>query len=379
MLIFLFSKCNRMISHILKDILKKMLFNSLTYEKALTGDLAPFSPFSFLPPITDEKGFYLGVDEIKRPVFLDVSRLPSLHGIILGTTGSGKSTLARHLALEANKHGIKVWIIDPHGEIAYEKVVVKLLKGVLLDLSVEGFDIFNPSGWVPEDYFHTLAEIAVTSYQLPDFLVFDLQKTLLDIYTDSNQPKLLAVPQIRGLVENILSFLGKKRISNLIDKNVYVTFRGRKGRLSLNRQRLGLLSLLARLDGEMMKNANNTKTKLMIIVDEAHDLFKLREGSFLSQLYRESRKFGYSIVSLVQIPGFLPPDIYSLAGFMIFLSGPKEYVEELKLVSYLRKENLEWLLYSVKGNAVLVKQGDPRPRNIILRICKQVIDENNHS
>lgn len=360
-----------MISRLLRYVLKNMLLNSLAYEKALTGDLAPFSPFSFLPPMVDEEGFYLGVDEIKRLVFLDISKLPSLHGIILGTTGSGKSTLARHLALEANKHGIKVWIIDPHGEGAYEKIVVEFLRGVLFDLSVEGFDVFNPSGWVPEDYFQTLAEIAVTSYQLPDFIVFDLKKALLEIY-NNDRPGSLEDPQIRGLVDSILSFTGDKRVSSLINQNVYVTLRGKKGRMSLGRQRLGLLSLLARLDGEMRKKADST-TKLMIVVDEAHDLFKLRGGSFLSQLYRESRKFGYSIISLVQIPSFLPPDIYVLAGFMIFLSGPKEYVEELKIVSYLRRENLEWLLYSVKGNAVLVRQGDPRPRNIILKLHKEAL------
>ncbi len=331
---------------------------------ALSGDLAAFTPFALFPPEVDEKGWFLGRDELGRPIFLDVEKLPSMHGVVLGTTGSGKSTLARHISLEAWKSGVNVWVIDPHGEEEYRRLIVERMGGVEIDLSMQGFDVTNHEGWVLGDYAQTLAEIVASSYGVPAMFSFSLKDGIL---------RYLSRGERDALLSPLLSFNGELRISELVGKNVYVTMRGEKGRVSLQRMRIGVQVLLARLDGIMRSRAPTHAAKLLIVVDEAHNLFQLYEGSFLSQLYRESRKFGYSILSLVQIPSFLPEDIYSLAGFMVYLSGPKEYVEELARYSYLTRENIEWLLYRVRGNAVLTRQGDPRPRNIVLEPAPEAL------
>lgn len=334
--------------------MEEVFTSALPGIQALTGDLAPFTPFTLYPPRLDSKGFYLGRDNIDRPVYLDIDALPSLHGVILGTTGSGKSTLARHIALEAWKKGIKVWVIDPHGEAQYRRIILERMGGKELDLSVNGFDVLNHQGWVRGDYAQVLSEILVASYSLPEAFVFEVKKRVLDLYMSGTEDPLL---------DPLLSFQGDEEVSSLVTQNLYVTMRGLGGRLSLQRMRVGAQVLLARLDGIMRSTPPSHTTRLLIIMDEAHNLFQLYNGSFLSQLYRESRKFGYSILSLVQIPSFLPADIYALAGFMVYLSGPKEYVEELARYSYLTRDNIEWLLYRVRGNAVLSRQGDPRPRN----------------
>ena len=44
------------------------------------------------------------------------------------------------------------------------------------------------------------------------------------------------------------------------------------------------------------------------------------------------------------------------------LHGPKPYVDTLATLYGLTQSEREHLLYSVKGNALLVRQGDPRPR-----------------
>jgi len=53
---------------------------------------------------------------------------------------------------------------------------------------------------------------------------------------------------------------------------------------------------------------------------------------------------------------------WSPAVFSVLLSGPKPYVDTLATLYGLTQSEREHLLYSVKGNALLVRQGDPRPR-----------------
>lgn len=338
--------------------------STLSDAKTLTGDIAQFTPFVLYPPQVDESGIYLGRDVLERPVYLDIEKLPSFHGVILGTTGSGKSTLARHISLEAWRKGIKIWVVDPHGEEEYRRLVLDIMGGTELDLSAEGFNILDHTGWVLDDYAQVLAEITISSFSLPSFLIFEAKRAILEYYETG---------VAEGWIEPLLSFQGQRSVEELVESPVYVTMRGSGGRLSLQRMRVGALTLLARLDGIMRTRPPSHGVELLVVMDEAHNLFKLHEGSFLSQLYRETRKFGYSILSLVQIPSFLPEDIYALAGYAIYLSGPKEYVEEITRYSYLTRENIEWLLYRVRGNAVLARQGDPRPRNIILDIDPAVI------
>ncbi len=69
------------------------------------------------------------------------------HQYILGATGSGKSTLIINEVLDAFRQGICTWIMDPHGDLAYdivESVYPEDLGRVLLfDLLKVGFSL-NP-------------------------------------------------------------------------------------------------------------------------------------------------------------------------------------------------------------------------------------------
>jgi DNA helicase HerA-like ATPase len=44
------------------------------------------------------------------------------HFYCLGSTGTGKSTLIKNTVLDAFRQGICTWIIDPHGDLAYDIV-----------------------------------------------------------------------------------------------------------------------------------------------------------------------------------------------------------------------------------------------------------------
>ena len=69
------------------------------------------------------------------------------HQLVIGGTGSGKSTLITNEVLDAFRHGLCVWVLDPHGDLAYdivESVYPEDLGRVLLfDLLKVGFSL-NP-------------------------------------------------------------------------------------------------------------------------------------------------------------------------------------------------------------------------------------------
>jgi len=69
------------------------------------------------------------------------------HQYVLGATGSGKSTLIINEVLDSFRQGLCTWILDPHGDLAYdiaEAAYPEDLRNVLLfDLLKVGFSL-NP-------------------------------------------------------------------------------------------------------------------------------------------------------------------------------------------------------------------------------------------
>ena len=87
------------------------------------GELLAYSlDFSFFTPLAIKRhlfrtGIRIGVGEDGEEIYIDLMALPNGHGIYVGSSGSGKSLFARHVALQAALGlGLKVVIIDPHGE-----------------------------------------------------------------------------------------------------------------------------------------------------------------------------------------------------------------------------------------------------------------------
>jgi DNA helicase HerA-like ATPase/DNA-binding PadR family transcriptional regulator len=81
-----------------------------------------------------------------KKVFISLDDLYR-HQFCIGSTGSGKSTLITNEVLDAFRQGLCTWILDPHGDLAYdivEAVYPEDLRNVLLfDLLKVGFSI-NP-------------------------------------------------------------------------------------------------------------------------------------------------------------------------------------------------------------------------------------------
>lgn len=345
----------------------------------LTGDIIPLTPFAVLTPSLDKEGIIVGKDEFNRKVYLDIDKLPNSHGIITGTTGSGKSTLARSLAFKIYKEkGIKIIFIDPHGEHA--SFVRDVLKGKIIDLkNIPG--IMDNQCYTPIDWSNELSSIFSNVYNLTDFQTYILQQAFLEaldkgslenvpLYIKKNFYLSPLVKELFFKINPILSIFNTDiEISQILEEDAIdlSLFSLQNKELS----RLAMLIVLNQIDMYMKCKGVRNKIDTVVIVDEAHRIFTLGTRNVLVRAYQETRKFGYSFWSINQLPGQIPYELYQLAGFLFFLPGPVEYVKELESIAMLTEEDRDFLLYSIKGSAVFIKQGDPRPLRIILENIKE--------
>jgi len=160
---------------------------------------------------------------------------------------------------------------------------------------------------------------------------------------------------------------GSSTIDVLAGRSVYFYF-GRE--TNEGYMRLAFLSLLTLLKGYMRSRGDRHTFEHMVVLEEAHEVIA---SSLLAGMYSATRKFGYTILAVSQIPENLDPAVYKLAGFTILMSGPESYVYTLQHLYSLTQDEAEHLLYGVRGNALLVRQGDPRPRKIRIKPHPQAL------
>lgn len=358
-------------------LLRHLIGSLKPRSMALAGDLMPLMPQSVVPPAEEEGDVLLGFDEYGRAVYLDFSKLPNAHSVITGTTGSGKSTLARSLALSLAEKEVNILFIDPHGEHAK---FVEELGGVVLSVAVQPPDILDQSGFSSEDWSELLssllAEVTGVGGFLGSMLKPAIRRAVEEGEIGAALRALSPTPALLEAVRPVLEPLArpKLKLEALLEAGVPICLVLReRGRLAIEqRAKFVACTLLAQVQGIMSSRGIRHRPELIVVIDEAHKLLALSSNPVL-RAYQETRKFGFGFWSLTQLPGLMPLEIYQLVGFSLFLGGSKEYVEELSALAFLTDADREWLLYGVRGYAVLVRQGDPRPRRIKLAVRKEAM------
>lgn len=355
------------------------------YEVALTGDILPLNPLAVLRPLEERRGILVGYDEFKSAVFLDLEQLPNSHGIITGTTGSGKSTLARTLAMRAReKYGLSVVFIDPHGE--HEAFVEKSMGGAIVDAKLNVPDItreysYEPKYWAEEvsGAIKSIAGLTETQrYMLTDALLAgiregDVGKSLEILKSRATN---ILVGELCSKAERFLSVFSSSKLdigSVIAEGAVDLTFRG--GGKAVGEDVSTFLSwiFMAQVESFMKSKGIRDKPELLVIIDEAHRFFQLGKKNTIVRAFQETRKFGFGYIVVNQLPAQIPIELYQLAGYSFFLPGPVEYVRELEPVTLLTDEDRDYLLYGIKGTAIFIRQGDPRPRRIRLDVAREAL------
>ncbi|QOJ79653.1 ATP-binding protein [Infirmifilum lucidum] len=326
----------------------------------LAGDVMPLvSPLSVIAPSEDTSGLFLGEDDRGRRIFLNPERLPNMHGVIVGSTGVGKSTLARHLILEARQLGIRSWVIDPHGEEAYARLFHKTVV-----FTKDKVDVLHAPGWDALEYASELGRYVERIYgfrgarnMIRNVIASCIRHGGLEPLRELSDLD----PDIKRLYDDLTSIHGEgEKIEELARRNAYFTLP-----LMTSRElaALAIQVLLLLLQGFMRSQGARHRLELLIILEEAHVL-----SPYLLSLFKEVRKWGYSIVAVSQLPREFDPRIFQLAGFVLALSGPESYVRDIEAIFFVTGDERDHILYSPRGTALFFRQGDPRPRKIFLKL-----------
>ena len=346
-------------------------FNRLGEKKilAFSGDILPLT-FSMAVSSEEREGFFLGVDDNGRRIYLNPSKLPSFHGVIVGPTGSGKSTLARSLALEALDRGVKVVYIDPNGEC---RILCKFMEdSAVVDLSRNFFDPFS-SFSSREDLAEAVASALVLVRGFGQETYSFLKSMILDtsIGSLSELYEVVAVKAhgLKGAFSFLRKFRGGVSLKEILAADyTAVAFPG----ISPVEEQFTTLVLLEALRVYHVRRGVCHKLFRLIFIDEAHRLVGFPGGqNVLVKAFCEARKFGEGFVPVAQVPHMLPADLFVNAAFVIAFCGPSKYVRSLESLLELDEYTRDYLRFNARGRGIIKVQGEPYARRVSFQPRKE--------
>ncbi|SNZ13901.1 helicase HerA domain-containing protein [Hydrogenobacter hydrogenophilus] len=285
----------------------------------------------------EKKAFVGKILNTDVDVYVDITKVSSMHMAVIGTTGAGKTTFIRRLIEHAQSEGIQFFVIDVFGEY-YEKLKVNKerieyvkIPYTLFPIQAEDLkDILRAYGIGIEE--RTTEEKAFFT-NLRKYLKPDLE---LICYKEMNLEELLISSAPTSLKSHVKDFLnalmrdfGPASVKN--QKDVYFMLleglRSNKDivvfdfkdvlNLDARTNMVGLLMkevfILSRLDGK----------KRLVILEEAHNFapergaldvpFGRENLSYLmaKRIALEGRKFGVGLIAITQRPANISKYILS--------------------------------------------------------------------
>ncbi|GBC88808.1 hypothetical protein HRbin13_00939 [bacterium HR13] len=276
-----------------------------------------------------EKKAYVGrLLNTNLNVYLDITKISSMHMAVIGTTGAGKTTFVRRLIEHSDGNDVKFFVIDVFGEY-YEKLMVDKERIEQIKIPYTLFPIHTDD---IKDLFKSYgADIGEKSLEEKAFFM-TLRRSLkpdleLISYKEKSLEELLlssSPPSLKSEVEDFLTILkrdfGDSSIKNQVDiyhmlkKGLYsdkdIVLYDLKDVLNLDARIniVGLLMkeifILSRLDGK----------RRMIVLEEAHNFAPERGAldipfgrenisyTMTKRIALEGRKFGVGLIAITQRP-----------------------------------------------------------------------------
>jgi len=270
-------------------------------------------------------------------VYIDITKVSSMHMAVIGTTGAGKTTFIRRLIEHAQNEGIQFFVIDVFGEY-YEKLKVNKesieyikIPYTLFPIQAEDLkDILRTYGIGLEE--RTTEEKAfftnLRKHLKPDLELICYKEMNLEDLLISSAPASLK-SHVEDFLNTIMRDFGSASVKN--QKDVYLMLL--KG-LSSNKNIVifdfkDVLNLYARINmaGLLMKEvfilSRLDGKKRLVILEEAHNFapergaldvpFGRENLSYLmaKRIALEGRKFGVGLIAITQRPANISKYILS--------------------------------------------------------------------
>ncbi|WP_069806899.1 ATP-binding protein [Vulcanisaeta thermophila] len=283
----------------------------------------------------------LGRDRENRDLTIDLDALPSGHALVVGPTGMGKTWTVSTILYRLMKSGIKVLILDPHGE--YLRI-----PGIEpIDATKTFINIFELDGVTDIERIDRIANTFTTVFGVdPNSLIPALRTLYLDdTYHDFHEAmrKLrLEVEDTRtGLVlDKIMSYLGDAKIVGTPEllNNKALLFTNTRPVPDI--MEFMMLNIIDHTYTYTMSRNIGEHLQQLLVVDEAY--YVLRNP--LSQLYvRGLRKFGLGTIFITQTLSDIDDDIIRNIPLAVILGGPDPYVLSVAEKYKLTDEDIKWL------------------------------------
>ncbi|MGC9009608.1 MAG: ATP-binding protein [Sulfolobales archaeon] len=341
-----------------------------------------------LKDFSDEDGLYLGETSktrIKSRYMIPIKDLVR-HIAIFGSTGSGKTTTAATIAYRAFLRGFRVYVLDWHGE--YKEIIRSShLREIEINYlsSLEKLEIFKEPNLVSE-IFETVFDLTpAQSYVLSKVLMrlrgreFSFRRLYDEISMFPEDARW--VPETKlSLMRKIEQLIDHEEANN--DSDLEKIFaESSKEIISINLSgldRTSMRSLASLLILKTIALNNNrgreSSYRTLIVVDEAHHIFKRSEGSSVARdALAEIRKYNIGLVMVTQSPSYVGDDILKNTNTKIIHSIRSEADRKiLRDALYLPRELDESIPLLEVGEAVVASASKPYP--VIVKISPPFTD-----
>jgi hypothetical protein len=283
---------------------------------------------------------YLGKDREDNELWVDLDSLPSGFGLVVGPTGMGKTWSVSTLLYRLMRSGIKVLILDPHGE--YLRI-----PGIEpVDVTRKFINIFELDGVTDAERINRLLlNFEVLGIRpeaiLPDLKAIYANGLYKDFFKSMEFIRARSDDEIVGLaLDRLVSYLGNAEIvpaSELLNNKALL--------FSTVRSSPDLMSFLMgvvtdHVHTHMMSQSISEHLQQLMVIDEAYFVLG---NPLMEYIVRGARKFGLGTIMVSQTITGIDVNVLQNIPLMIVLGGSDAYVNEVAKVLNLTNEDVRWL------------------------------------
>jgi hypothetical protein len=283
---------------------------------------------------------YLGRDRENNELWIDLDSMPSGFGLVVGPTGMGKTWSVSTLLYRLMRSGIKVLILDPHGE--YLRI-----PGIEpVDITRKFINIFELDGVTDAERINRLLlNFEVLGIRpeaiLPDLKAIYANGLYRDFFKAMEFIRARSDDELVGLaLDRLVSYLGNAEvvpISELMN-NKALLFSSVRSSPDLMSFLMGVVT--EHVHTHMMSQSISEHLQQLMVIDEAYFVLN---NPLMEYIVRGARKFGLGTIMITQTITGIDSNVLQNIPLMIILGGSDAYVNEVAKVLNLTSEDIRWL------------------------------------
>jgi len=282
----------------------------------------------------------LGRDRENNELWVDLDSMPSGFGLVVGPTGMGKTWTVSTILYKLMKSGIKVLILDPHGEY------LGLPNIEPINVTRKFVNPFGLDGVTDMERAHRLS-MAFEAFGIPRDLVITDLKTIYQngLYKDFFK----SMEWLRARSDNELFSLALDRLMSYLEDveivPVDVLLDNKALLFSSVRSSPDLMSFLMgvvvdHVHTYIMSQSISEHLQQLMVIDEAYFVLG---NPLMEYIVRGARKFGLGTVMVSQTITGIDVNVLQNIPLMIVLGGSDAYVNEVAKALNLTNEDVRWL------------------------------------